>query len=126
MYLLSLEAVHTLIGQYHLRKCARQLLWTLTRDSKLAMEASWACSKSSCHCLRKLGQAQLQGISNFIINILFFYVCCILHFRGFGDMESTPMGCVDDLPTILGIFKSCPKSRSVNNSLQQLDLIQTV
>ena len=36
-------------------------------------------------------------------------------------MENTPTGRADDLPTILGIFKNDPKSRSVNNSLQQLD-----
>ena len=36
-------------------------------------------------------------------------------------MENTPTVCADNLPTILGIFKNEPKSRSVNNSLQQLD-----
>ena len=29
-------------------------------------------------------------------------------------MDSCPMGCADDSPTILGIFKNDPKSRSVN------------
>ena len=29
-------------------------------------------------------------------------------------MEDTPTECADDLPTILGIFKNDPKSRSVN------------
>ena len=29
-------------------------------------------------------------------------------------MENTPKGCADGLPTILGIFKNEPKSRSVN------------
>ena len=36
-------------------------------------------------------------------------------------MENTPTGRADDLPTFLGIFKNDPK-RSVNNSLQRLDL----
>ena len=36
-------------------------------------------------------------------------------------MENSPTVCADDLPTILGIVKNDPKSRSVNNSLQQLD-----
>ena len=36
-------------------------------------------------------------------------------------MENTPTGCADDLPSILGIFPNDPKSRSVNNSLQQLN-----
>ena len=35
-------------------------------------------------------------------------------------MENTPTVCADDLLTILGIFENDPKSRSVNNSLQQL------
>ena len=36
-------------------------------------------------------------------------------------MGNTPMGSADDLFTILGIFKTDPKSRNVKNSLQQLD-----
>ena len=36
-------------------------------------------------------------------------------------MENTPTGRADDLPTILRIFKNDPKSKSVNNSLRQLD-----
>ena len=36
-------------------------------------------------------------------------------------MEKTPTGRADDLPTIIGFFINVPKSRSVNNSLQQLD-----
>ena len=35
-------------------------------------------------------------------------------------MEDTPAGRADDLPTILGIFKNDPKSRSVN-IFQQLN-----
>ena len=37
-------------------------------------------------------------------------------------MENTPTGCGSDLPTILRILKNDRKSRSVNNSLQPLDL----
>ena len=36
-------------------------------------------------------------------------------------MENTPRGHADDLPTILGIFKNDPKSRSVNIFFQRLD-----
>ena len=36
-------------------------------------------------------------------------------------MENTPMGCADDLSTIMGIYKNDSKSKSVHNSLQQLD-----
>ena len=36
-------------------------------------------------------------------------------------MENTPTGRADDLPTIMGIIINDPKSRSVNNSLQQLE-----
>ena len=36
-------------------------------------------------------------------------------------MENTPTGHADDLPTMLGIFKNAPKSRSVNLFVQQLD-----
>ena len=35
-------------------------------------------------------------------------------------MENTPMGCADDLRSILENFKNDPKSRSVTNFLQQL------
>ena len=48
--------------------------------------------------------------------------CHILHLGGSGSMENTAAGCADDLPTILEIFKNEPKSRSVNNYLQQLNL----
>ena len=37
-------------------------------------------------------------------------------------MENTPTGRGSDLPTFLGICKNAAKSRSVNNSLQRLDL----
>ena len=37
-------------------------------------------------------------------------------------MENTPTVCGSDLPTILGILKNDGKSRSVNNSLQPLNL----
>jgi hypothetical protein len=37
-------------------------------------------------------------------------------------MENTPTVCADDLPSVLGIFKNDPKSKSVNNVLQRLDL----
>ena len=37
-------------------------------------------------------------------------------------MENTPMGCGSDLPRILGMSENYPKSRSVNNFLQRLDL----
>lgn len=37
-------------------------------------------------------------------------------------MENTPTGCADDLCTILKILKNDPKPRSVNNSIQRLDL----
>ena len=40
---------------------------------------------------------------------------------GFGCVENTPKGCADDYPTILGIYKNDPNSRSVNNCLKQLD-----
>jgi hypothetical protein len=43
-------------------------------------------------------------------------------FGGFGSIESTPTGRVDNLPTILIFLKNYPKSRSVSNFLQQLDL----
>ena len=36
-------------------------------------------------------------------------------------MENTPTGCADDLPTILGIYKNDPKSRSVIIFFQRLD-----
>ena len=39
---------------------------------------------------------------------------CVWHLGGFDSMESTPTGCADDLPAILGVFKNDPKSRSVN------------
>ena len=52
---------------------------------------------------------------NFISKIVdFLDFCCIWHLGGFGRMENTPTGHADDLPTILGIFKNDPKSRSVN------------
>jgi hypothetical protein len=50
------------------------------------------------------------------------FCCCILNLEGFGCMGNTPTGRANDLPTMLAIFKSDPKSRSVNNLLQQLDL----
>lgn len=37
-------------------------------------------------------------------------------------MENTPTGRADDLPTLLGIFKNEPKSRSVNIAIQRPDL----
>ena len=37
-------------------------------------------------------------------------------------MGNTPIGCGSDLPSVLGLFKNDPKSRSVNNSFQRLDL----
>jgi hypothetical protein len=37
-------------------------------------------------------------------------------------MDNTPTGCGSDLPTNLTILKKSRKSRSVNNSLQPLDL----
>ena len=36
-------------------------------------------------------------------------------------MENTPTGHADDLPTILGIYKNHPKSRSVNIFFQRSD-----
>ena len=36
-------------------------------------------------------------------------------------MENTSTVCADDLPTIWGIFKNNPKSRSVNICVQRLD-----
>ena len=60
-------------------------------------------------------------ILNLIIEIVDFVECGrICHLGGFDSMGITPTGCADDLPTILGILKNDPKSRSVNNSLQQL------
>ena len=51
-----------------------------------------------------------------------FDVCRIWQLGVFGRMGNTPTGRADDLPTILGISKNELKSRSVNNSLQRLDL----
>ena len=41
-------------------------------------------------------------------------------------MENTPTVCTDHLPTILGIFKNDPKSRSVNIFSSGRILTQTV
>jgi len=45
---------------------------------------------------------------------------------GFGGMEYTPTGHADDLPTILGILKNDPKSRSVNILFSGWILPQTI
>ena len=57
-----------------------------------------------------------------MVEIIDFVLSCrILHLGGFGSLENTPTVCGDDLPSIVKNFKNDPKSRSVNNSLQQLD-----
>ena len=48
--------------------------------------------------------------------------CSIWHLRSFGSMYNTHMRRGSDLPTILGMFKHDPKTRSVNDSCELLDL----
>ena len=55
-----------------------------------------------------------------MVRLCFLYY--VWHLGAFRCMENTPMVCADDLTSIRGIFKNDPKSRSVNNSLQRLDL----
>ena len=57
----------------------------------------------------------------FMTFIAFVDFCSIWHLRGFCNMENTLTVRADDLPSILGILKQDPKSRSVNDFLQQLD-----
>ena len=127
--ILRISTRSTIPLQIYIEKVISGSLWADTY--KLQCFSDWA--RKGCHGDPKGAQEipsapqrepKLGGalrILNLIFKSVDFCFGRILYLGGFDGIENTPTVCGSDVPSILRCFKDCSKSRSVNNSLQQLD-----